>query len=190
MTASFVSMGGVLILVFWALGAYNRLIGLRAATLQHLQALLQLWQAQAQMVRTRLAPYWPAEANNEKLVEVDEETQDWRSLALSAQQFMACCETLNTPTDRLPSADDVASVWAARRIFEASWQRLYHARADLAGQAVPDDLQLQWSQHELLFKERLLSYVDTVNAYHAAINQFPASVLARAFRFERTGLLH
>jgi LemA protein len=186
-TASFVSLAGALVLVFWALGAYNRLVGLRACATQHLQALLELWQAQAQTVRTRLAPYWPADTSDATPVLLDQETQDWRLLALSAQQFMACCEAINQNAKKWPTAVDIASVGAARQIFETSWQRLSHARADLAGQAVPDDLQMQWSQHELLLRERLQSYAQAAEAYHAAIDQFPALVLARVFKFEKTG---
>ena len=189
MNASIAGLVAVLIIVFWALGAYNRLVGLRATVAQHLQTLLELWQAQAQMVCTRLAPYEPGEDGGTRWITVDEETQRWRALALSARQFMACCDTLKTPGQQLPTLDDVAAVRAARHIFDANWQQLRDAHADLAGAAVPVDLQLLWSQHELLLKDRLTSHAEAVRAYHAAIAQFPASMMAWIFRFEQTGQL-
>jgi LemA protein len=189
MNASIAGLVAVLIAVFWALGAYNRLIGLRAAVAQHLQTLLELWQSQAQMVCTRLAPYEPGEDIGSRWITLDEETQRWRALAVSARQFMACCDTLQKPTQRLPNRDDAAAVRAARLIFEANWQHLRDAHADLAGAAVPVDLQLLWSQHELLLKDRLESHAQAVDAYHTAIRQFPASMMAWAFRFEQTGQL-
>jgi LemA protein len=187
--ASIAGLVVALIVVFWALGAYNRLVGLRATVVQHLQNLLELWQAQAQMICTRLAPYEPGEDGGSRWITVDEETQRWRALALSARQFMACCDTLQTPNQQPPAHDDAAAVRAARHIFEANWQQLRDAHADLAGAAVPVDLQLLWSQHELLLKDRLESHTQAVRAYHAAIGQFPASMVAWIFRFEHTGQL-
>lgn len=189
MNAAIFLIAAALILVFWALGAYNRLVGLRAAVLHHLQVLLQAWMAQAQMIDARLAPYGPGDGANSAWMGVDEETQRWRSLALSARQFIHCCEALGSTAPRLASQDDVASVRAARQLFEANWQNLRDAHADLAGNAVPDDLQSQWAQHELLLKDRLKAYNDAADQYHHAIEQFPASMLAAIFPFERTGSL-
>ena len=178
-----------LVLVFWALGAYNRLVGLRASVAQHLQSVAQLWQAQAQNICQRIEQHELSGDASSRWAAIDEDEQRWRSLALSARQLMACLAALHTQPPLAASIDNVASVQAARQILEANWQRLSSAQADLAGEPVPADLQLLWSQHELLLNERLHSYNSAVASYHEAIGQFPASMLAKAMGFQPTARL-
>jgi len=189
MNAAIFFIAAALILFFWALGAYNRLVGLRASVLHNQQILIQAWIAQAHMVDARLTPYGCGDGANSAWMEVDEETQRWRALALSARQFIRCCETLKSTSPLLPSPDDVASVRAARHLFESNWQNLRNAHADLAGSAVPEDLQSQWTMHEMLLKDRLQAFIVASDQYHHAIGQFPANLLAGIFRFEKTGSL-
>ncbi len=183
MSSAWIGVGAALLIMFWALGAYNRLTRLRAQVLLHLDQLMALWMAQAQLLRDRLAPYEP-QAESSAWVPVHDETLQWRALAASARQLADCCQAIKSLPAKLPDADALASVWEARTLFDSHWQRLKEAHADLAGAAIPADLQSLWSQHELLAGERAGLCKQALVAYHEAIHQFPASLLARFFKFE------
>lgn len=189
MSISWLAILCALVLVFWALGAYNRLVGLRASVAQHLQTVVQLWHDQAQIICERVEQHEPSGESPSRWATIDEDLQRWRSLALSARQLTACLPALQTQPASVASVENIASVLVARHILEANWQRLSCAQADLAGEPVPADLHLLWSQHELLIKERLQTYDSAVTAYHEAIGQFPASVLAKALGFRPTSSL-
>lgn len=177
------------ILVFWALGAYNRIIRLRGVVSSALQALLTQWQMQAQTVDARLEQYSAGQETESQWAMLDEGALRWRPLTLAGRQFLACISVLQQQAQALTSADDVAAVWAARNIFESSWQRLLAEQDDLAGAPIPPDLQIAWAQHEPSINDRRNAYNASALAYHQAIEQFPASLVAWVFAFRRTGQL-
>jgi LemA protein len=177
------------VLVFWALGAYNRLVRLRALVARNLQALCASWQEQAQAVGLRLEQYAQGRETESQWASLDEDALRWRPLTLSARQFLACLAVLQGKPQQIAALDDLSSVRAARDIFEANWKRLLNTQDDLAGAPVPPDLQVLWAQHEPLALERLRDYNQAVQAYSQAIRQFPAVLLAWVFGFGMTGEL-
>lgn len=177
------------VLVFWALGAYNRLIRLRAQVARNLAALCLAWQTQAQVVGVRLEQYAQGRETESQWASLDEDALRWRPLTLSARQFLACLSVLQAKPQHIGALDDLSAVRAARDIFEANWQRLVSEQDDLAGTPVPPDLQLLMAQHEPLAGERLRDYNQAVQAYSQAIGQFPALLLAWIFGFSATGEL-
>ncbi len=187
MSTSLVSLLVVAVLVFWALGAYNRLVRLRGQVVRSLQALAQQWQAQAQAVGVRLEQYAQGQETESQWASLDDDALRWRPLTLAGRQFLACLAVLQAKPQQLAALDDVSSVRAARDIFETNWLRLQTAQDDLAGTPMPPDLQTLWAQHEPLAHERLRDYNQAVQAYHQAIGQFPAWVLAWLFGFGMTG---
>ena len=189
MSASWIALLLAAIAVFWALGAYNRIIRLRTQVMRSLQMLASLWQAQAQAVGLRLAQFAQGQETQSQWATLDEDALRWRPLALAARQFLVCLGCLQAKPHLIAVPDDVASVRAARDIFKAHWQRLQNEREDLAGAPVPPDLQQLWAEHELLSQERLLDYGQAVHTYHQAIGQFPALLLARLCGFGVTGEL-
>jgi LemA protein len=178
-----------LIALFWALGAYNRLVRLRGHVTQAKQALASQWQMQAQAIALRLEHYARGSESESQWAALDDDALQWRPLTLSARQFLACLAVLQAKPQELAALDDVSSVRAARDIFEANWQRLQSAQDDLAGRPVPPELHQLWAQHEPLALERLRDYNQSVQAYHQAIGQFPALLLAWLFGFGMTGEL-
>jgi LemA protein len=177
------------VLVFWALGAYNRLIRLRTQVARSLAALCVAWQTQAQAIAVRLEQYAQGRDTISQWASLDEDALRWRPLSLSAHQFLACLSVLQAKPQHIGALDDLSAVRAARDIFEANWQRLAGEQEDLAGTPVPPDLQLLMAQHEPLASERLRDYNQAVQAYSQAISQFPAVLLAWVFGFNATGEL-
>jgi LemA protein len=189
MSATLITAMLATVLVFWALGAYNRLVRLRGHVARSLQALAAQWQAQAQAVGVRLEQYAQGRETESQWATLDDDALRWRPLTLAARQFLACLAVLQAKPQQIAALDDVSSVRAARDIFESNWRRLQNAQDDLAGTPMPPDLQVLWAQHEPLALERLRDYSQAVLAYHQAIGQFPALLLAWLFGFSMTGEL-
>lgn len=177
------------ILVFWILGAYNRIVRLRGQVTRNLQALVSQWQLQAQAVGLHLEQYAQGRDTESQWATLDDDALRWRPITLSARQFLACLAILQTKAQQLAAVDDVSSVQVAREIFEANWLRLKNAQEDLAGTPVPPELQLLWAKHEPISHERLHDYNEAVRAYHQAITQFPTLLIAWVFGFGATAQL-
>jgi LemA protein len=177
------------VLVFWALGAYNRLVRLRAQVTRSLQALAQAWQAQAQGAAMRLEQFAQGRETESQWATLDGDALRWRPLALAARQFLVCLAVVQSKPQLLAKLDDVSAVQAAHDIFQAQWLRLKNEQEDLAGAPIPPDVQQLMAQHEPLIFERLRDYGQAVAQYHQAISQFPALLLAWLFGFGMTGEL-
>jgi LemA protein len=177
------------ILVFWVLGAHNRLVRLRSQVVRNLQALAQMWRAQVSDISLRLDQYSQGSESESQWAGLDSDALRWRPLTLSARQFLACLQVLEAKPQTIAGLDDVSAVHAARAVFESHWQRLQIEQEDLAGAPVPPELKMLWVQHEAGVLERLRDYNAAVDAYHQAIGQFPALLLAWLFGFGMTARL-
>jgi LemA protein len=177
------------ILVFWALGAHNRLVRLRAQVGKSLQALVQLWHAQGAALDAHLQDYAQGRETASQWAALDDDALRWRPLSQAARQFLSCLAVLSQRAGSIAQVDDISSVRAARSILEEAWLRLKSEQEDLAGNPVPPNLLLLWSQHESAAALKLAEYDEAVQAYHTAIAQFPALLLAWLFGFGMTGKL-
>jgi LemA protein len=189
MSSTVITIALLAITVFWALGAHNRLVRLRSHVVQSLQQLVSLWQSQAQAVGARLEQYAQGRETESQWATLDDDALRWRPLTLAARQFLACLSVLQAKPQNLAAVDDISSVLAAREIFEAAWLRLTTEQDDLAGTPVPPDLQILWAQHDSAAQRKQQEYDEAVTAYHQAIDQFPALLLAWVFGFGMTGKL-
>lgn len=177
------------VLVFWALGAYNRLVRLRSQVAKKLQELVSAWEVQAQAIGLRLENYAQGQETESQWAMLDQDALRWRPLALASRQFLSCLAPLKAAPQQIAAVDDLSSVKAARDIFETAWQRLLAEQDDLAGNPVPPNLQILWAQHAPQVQQRLQDYDEAVHAYQQAIGQFPALLLAWFMGFGVTGKL-
>lgn len=183
LTTSFVFWALAAVTVFWALGAYNRLVRLRGDMVRALQVLATHWQANAQAVRQELATLSHAPESDSTWASLGDEASNWRPLALATKQFQACIASVLAKPSVAPPVDDLASIRAAHEVMEAAWLRLKDTHDDLAGAAVPQSLELMWQHQSLQAHEKQREYNACVEAYNQAIGQFPAFVLAWIFGF-------
>lgn len=170
-------------LVFWALGAYNRLVGLRAQLAQALRALASQWQANAQALRTELASMSHVPETDSAWASLGDDSSNWRPLAQAAKQFQACLSAVQAAPNALAAVDDIASVRAAYQVMVGAWERLCSTHDDLAGQAVPHSLVMLWQQQQLQTLDKLRDYNAAVDIYNQAVQQFPAILLGWIFGF-------
>lgn len=171
---------------FWAVGAYNRLVRLRAQVGQAFAAL------DAQLVRQLVwvqgclppalrggAPLPPGRAEGPV-------GAAWASLRAASEQF---AHSLAAARARPLDAAALAALSSARGVLETSWQRVWTLGEDPEGLALAEPL---LGQHEQLLAQALPlceAFNRAVLGYNQAIAQFPALLLARLFGFRQAGRL-
>lgn len=183
----------VAILLFWALGAYNRLMRLRSAVAQsfggfdahmvRLVALLGEFDA-AQEVQRGLAP---TDAGGQEIAALQGAT-----IQLSASLAVARARPLDV--------DAVAALVAARDVLQASWRsamgklqpsvstpdgaQTAQEPPELAVTALLSIWQVRWDEHTVQNEQAIRVFNEAVRYYNAAIVQFPANLLAWVFGFK------
>jgi LemA protein len=172
------------IAVFWALGAYNRLMRLRSAVVQafgsfdaHMVRLVALL---GEFGAARAAqPSSPLSAPEQEMAALQGATNQ-----LSASLAMARARPLQ--------ADAIAALTAARDVLQACWQKAERREGQGSPQpaatdtrdALPSPWQIRWDEHVQQNDQAIRVFNDAVLHYNAAIAQFPANLLARAFGFK------
>jgi len=158
--------------VFWSVGAYNRLVRLRAACLVALAALDARWQQQIGLIEAALAALESQAAA----------VPDSIALREAAQELSGQWDTLRARPLAGANQAGLASLVRSRSRVVKLWARL----ADPARDALapwPAAVQQHWQQGlsecDLLARQ----FNAAVLAYNQALAQFPALLIARAFGF-------
>lgn len=167
----------VSIAIFWALGAYNRLMRLRSAVVQAFGSF------DAHMVRqvALLGEFGAAHAARSPAPEIA--ALQGATTQLSASLAVARARPLR--------ADAVAALTAAREVLGASWQKAVLALAleHAAALGEPQEFvaaspwQIRWDEHVQQNDQAIRVFNDAVAHYNNAIAQFPANLLAWVFGF-------
>ena len=185
------------VFLFWALGAYNRLMRLRSAVVQSFGSF------DAHMVRlvALLGEFGAAQAVQRGSLLADAGAKELAALQGAVTQFSA---SLAVARARPLQGDAVAALAAAREVLRATWatalQKLLADPAQptaltpavdadtvAAPGAVPVGLsvwQVRWEEHAVQNEQAIRVFNEAVVQYNAAIAQFPASLLARVFGFK------
>ncbi|MDD2692997.1 MAG: LemA family protein [Simplicispira sp.] len=157
------------ILLFWSVGAYNRVVRLRSAALQAFGALDAHWVRMLAL-----------------LGECDV-AQDSAGLAVTpAHQALQAATTgfgatLAVARARPLQADAAAALVSAHEALELAWQGWV---AQAQGTQERSPWESRWAQHGQQNALARQQFNDAVANYNAAIAQFPAQVLAWLFGFQ------
>lgn len=154
------------VVLFWATGAYNRLIRLRAQSIAAYAELdLQLLQYEALVQvffpQTGLDPM-PAVQGVQSAAEQFEQS---RKAALA--------HPLNPQT--------VGALTTAYKTLLMSWVKTCSEPPDLAGARLPETMYQQWNAIGLACESARLEFNRCVDQYNQAIVQWPARILAWVF---------
>lgn len=171
----------VAVLLFWTMGAYNRLVRLRSQGLVAYSSLEGLFKQYLLLVKAHCpeqpaAPVWQAAT-----IPGDEDFYAaWAALAAAADQFnaslrVAHSQPLNGPT--------TSALRTAYETLCLSWSRLRGLASNPVGLALPDGLPAQWDQLGVQAEMARADFNKTVANYNQAIGQFPTFILARGFGF-------
>ncbi|MBE7942076.1 MULTISPECIES: LemA family protein [Ramlibacter] len=158
------------VLLFWGVGAYNRLVRLRAEAHAAFAAVEAEFTRQVELVRGELPP--PQPGGSEGL---------FVALHAAATQFAA---TLAAARARPLEPGGIAALSAAEGVLSLAWERVEREDAhDLAGPRLPENLSLRRAQLALQARAAAEQFNAAVARYNAAIAQFPALLLALLFGF-------
>ena len=178
------------VLVFWAVGAYNRLVRLRSAALQAFGALDAQLLRHAEVVQT-LAPDPGVTATADGVASADASSletvgaQERLALQSASRQFSASLAAARVqPLDR----DVVAALAAAHNVLSMAWQNAVAASGPFDSQ-MADSPPYRWEQWALQIQAASAPFNAAVTQHNRAISQFPAWLLAKLFGFTMAGTL-
>lgn len=160
------------VLVFWAVGAYHRLVRLRSSALQ---AFAGLDGHLARLLAT-LADYDAAQVSAGAPPVAARE-----GLQAAAGQ---CAATLAVVRARPLQPDAAAALAGAVQVLDAAWTTLGYQLPTLAVPEGATPWAQRWEQHQAQNTPAIEQFGVAVAHYNAAIDQFPAQVLAWLFGFK------
>ncbi|QIL83175.1 LemA family protein [Diaphorobacter sp. HDW4A] len=178
------------VLVFWAVGAYNRLMRLRSAAIQAFGALdVEL------LRRTALLGEYDAAVTGPR---VPQDAQMHEALRASGTQYAASLAVMRSrPLD----AHAGAALVAAGKVLDAAWQTLVDASQAQPLQEAGDtdsvhstmmalNSLVERSAHQRTQIDLATAQFNAaVDHYNQAVAQFPASMLAGVFGFKQALML-
>lgn len=178
MTGSLLAWALAAVVLFWSVGAYNRLVRLRAEANAAFATLDTLWQRQIELVHASLPDSLQPSQLTMPGELMDETTQLWAGLRGAATQFSA---SLGAMRPRPLHASTAAALTAAHEVLGMAWQRVQRDAHDLAGASMPDTVAAQWQQQCQEASAAQAVFNDAVTRYNHGIAQFPALLLAWLF---------
>lgn len=160
--------------LFWAVGAYNRLIRLRGDARAAFNAMAAELEKQVTLVRSCI----PGQ-ESEGLDIADDEHSLWGGLQGAASQFAA---SLAAARQRPLDPARIDALDAAQNVLSIAWERVEREDAhDLAGSRLPDAFTTQRGQLATQAAVAIEQFNLAVARYNRGVRQFPALLLARLF---------
>lgn len=158
------------LMLFWAVGAYQRLLRLRVQTQE---AFAPLGAAFGQLVVL-------VQDSFSHTVDPQAPSAHAGLVGATLQFELSLTAARSKPMDRLV----MQALDTAYEALSTCWVRVQQEPPDLAGAIVPDDLQQQWVQLTLQVDSARFEFNQRVLDYNRAIEQFPAYLLARMLRLQ------
>ena len=177
MSTSLMIWIGAAVLLFWSVGAYNRLVRLRSEAKASFAALDAEWTLQVALVQATL-PTDEARAASK----FDGANAFWGGLQGAADQVAA---SLAVARNRPLEPERIAALQAAQDVLAMAWERAERDDAhDLAGSRLPESVTATRTQLAAQARVAGDQFNLAVVRYNDAIRQFPAVLLAWLFSFK------
>lgn len=165
------------VLLFWAMGAYNRLGRLRLQRLQAFAVLDGLLRQYPVLLNTAL----PASQVGDERPVSGEVSAAWVALAVAVESLAVLPK--GTPAPSL-NGIPIGTVRAALDAVSQAWTRLQALAPDQTGPVLAPALVLQWTQLGTQTDVACSEFNQRVVNYNEAIQQFPALLLAWVLGFK------
>lgn len=163
--------------LFWAVGAYNRLVRLRSEAKAAFTTLENELQKQVQLVLACIPP-----EEDQAPSQFAGGSAFWGGLQGAAAQLAA---SLAAAKSRPLDPERIAALGAAQEVLSTAWDRAERDDAhDLAGPRLPDDFSGERQQLVRMAQAATEQFNQAVGQYNDGIAQFPAMVLAWVFGFQ------
>ena len=165
------------VLLFWMVGAYNRLVRLRGEANSAFAALDAELSRQIELVMELL----PEGEDHPASLFDGAESSFWGGLQGAAAQLEA---SLASARHRPLEPDRIAALASAQSVLAMAWDRAERGDAnDLAGPRLPETLTATRAQVTAQCIAGAERFSQAVARYNASIGQFPALLLAWLFGF-------
>jgi LemA protein len=175
-SSSFLPWVVAAMVLFWAVGAYNRLVRLRSEANHAFAALESELTRQVQLVHECVPP-----EEDQAQSQFAGGSAFWGGLQGAAAQLQA---SLNAAKSRPLDPDRIAALGAAQEVLSMAWDRAERDDAhDLAGPRLPDNFSGERQQLVRMTQAATEHFNAAVQQYNDAIGQFPAVLLAWLFGF-------
>ena len=175
-TSSFVPWLIAAVTVFWAVGAYNRLVRLRSDANAAFATLDAELHKQVHLVHACVPP-----EEDQAQSQFTGGSAFWGGLQGAAAQLSA---SLAAAKARPLDPDRIAALGAAQDVLSTAWDRAERDDAhDLAGPRLPENFSGERQQLVSLTQAATEQFNQAVLRYNEAIAQFPAILLAWLFGF-------
>ena len=175
-SSSFVPWVAAAVALFWAVGAYNRLVRLRSEAKQAFAALESELAKQAQLVQQCIPP-----EEEQAQSQFTGGSAFWGGLQGAAAQLQA---SLAAARNRPLDPERIAALGAAQEVLSMAWDRAERDDAhDLAGPRLPENFNGERAQLVRMTRSAIENFNQAVRQYNEAIAQFPAVLLAWLFGF-------
>jgi LemA protein len=178
-SSSVLSWIAAAVLLFWAVGAHNRLMRLRAQANTAFTELDAGLMRQVALVDGCLAPQ---EEDPYPASQFDGGSAIWGGLQGAAAQLTA---SLAAARQRPLEPERIAALGAAQEVLVMAWERAERDDAhDLAGPRLPENVSFERAQLARQSHVATLKFNEAVARYNEAIGEFPALLLAWLFGFK------
>ena len=181
MTESTALWVALALLLFWSVGAYNRLVRLRGQILLAYQPL----DARMSQFIILLQEQSPLVFDPTRAQALRASASLWAGLQAACTQFDVA---LRVVRKQVLDAESVAALQSAHITLQVWWDRLVSKCHDQP-EALPASWQMAWIDNRRLTADAVAAFNQAVQAHNAAISQFPALILARTFGFRAAGCL-
>ena len=168
--------GACALTVFWALGAYNRLVRLRAQVNLRYNELMTALSGLTDLAQQTLSDAVTDVGLQRQSTDASHIAACWRRLSQSSTLASVALARMQEHCLLPQSAHDLNQAW---RQFEATWDELKVSPWGL----LPESVRVQWQEQRLLSQPLRRAFNAAVDEYNAAIDQFPARLVASTFHF-------
>ena len=176
-SSSFVPWVIAAVVLFWAVGAYNRLVRLRSDANAAFAALEVELARQVQLVHACVPP-----EEEQAPSQFAGGSAFWGGLQGAAAQLHA---SLASARARPLDPDRIAALGAAQEVLSMAWDRAERDDAhDLAGPRLPENFSSERAQLVRMAQAATEHFNNAVARYNEGITQFPALLLAWLFGFQ------
>jgi len=169
------------LVLFWAVGAYNRLVRLRGLALVAFQPL----DARLSQFISLLQEQSPLAVDPLRTQPLRVSSALWAGLQGASTQFDVALRVVRR---QVLDPQSVAALRTAQDTLQVWWDRLVLEYQDQSDQP-PASWQMAWMDNRRHAADAAEAFNLAVQAHNAAVAQFPAVVLARLFSFRPAGCL-
>ena len=165
--------------VFWAVGAYRRLMGLRAQVNKQFAVLEDMMLGYQSLVQDATTAAVTSPASWHSAIAPEIGASHWTRLQVAAGLSTVAIARMQSHTLEKDSAQALHD--AAAELQDA-WAALIHPDAYYIH--IPQTLKQRWLELDLLVQPELTRFNAAILEYNQAIAQYPAALLAKLFQFQ------